>query len=220
MLGIRNETDFYGQGGEDAIASNTFTNVLPVRNGFYVDIGAYHPFRHSNTHILFKAGWSGMNIDPRPGSKQLFDRHRKGDINIEAGIGGENGRMTYYYIGENSTMNSFSRDNLEKLGLMEEVKKTIEVPVYTMKSLLSHYPSIKKIDYLNIDAEGFEMEVLSGIDFENNGPTVISIEQNNIFSLADVMQTSVAQFLANKGYLPFAKNILLKQVSTVFYMRK
>jgi FkbM family methyltransferase len=220
LLGIRNDTDFYSQGGEDAIASLIFINVLPVKNGFYIDIGSYHPFKHSNSHLLFKAGWRGMNIDPRPGSKELFDRHRKGDINIEAGIGEANGKMSYYMIGENSTMNSFSKENLKQLGLLDNVKRTLDVPVYTLNTILEQHPSVKTIDYLNIDAEGYEMEVLSGIDFAKIPPSVISIEQNNVFSLMDVIESPVAQFLSGKGYIPLAKNVILSQVSTVFYIRK
>jgi hypothetical protein len=76
LIGLNNETDYYSQAGEDAILSNIFNYVLPTDRGFYVDVGAYHPFKHSNTYLLYRAGWRGINIDPRPGSKALFDKHR------------------------------------------------------------------------------------------------------------------------------------------------
>lgn len=112
FLGTKNDTDYYSQGGEDAIISKTFLYVLPVQKGFYLDIGAYHPFKHSNTYLLYKAGWRGMNIDPRPGAKKIFDKHRKGDLNIEAGIAAIDGKMTYYMLG-GDIMNTFSKKTLK-----------------------------------------------------------------------------------------------------------
>jgi hypothetical protein len=55
--------------------------------GFYIDVGAHHPFRYSNTHMLYRRGWRGINIDPIPGAKIAFDRFRPGDINLEMGVG-------------------------------------------------------------------------------------------------------------------------------------
>lgn len=218
LLGIKSETDYYSQGGEDAIVSKTFSYLLPTERGFYVDIGAYHPFKHSNTYILYKAGWRGINIDPRPGFKALFDRYRNKDINIEAGIAAENGKMTYYILDEDSTMNSFSKENLVKLGVFEQVKRSIDVPVFTLSTLLAQYSDIKVVNYLNIDAEGFEMEILAGLDLGAMMPKVISIEQNDVLTFADVLNSSVCKFLSDKGFSPFAKNVLLRDISTVFYI--
>ncbi len=219
LLGLRNDTDYYAQGGEDAIVSKTFAYLLPVQKGFYVDIGAYHPFQHSNTYLLYKSGWRGINIDPRPGSKDLFDKYRKGDINIEAGIASQNGKMTYYILKDAATMNTFSRKNLEKLNLLDRVKATVDIPVYTYETMLKQYNGTQSVDYLNIDAEGFEMDILTGINFERSAPKVISIEQNDILSLSDVLSTPVALFLKEKKYTAFAKNLLVRNISTVFYIR-
>lgn len=219
LLGIKNDTNYYAQAGEDAIVAKTFAYVIPVTKGIYVDVGSYHPFRHSNTYLLYKAGWNGINIDPRPGSKALFDKFRPRDINVEAGIASQDGNMTYYMLNEGSTMNSFSKDNLVQLGVFDQVTRKVDVPVYKIGSLLDQYPQIKDIDYLNIDAEGFEMEILSGLDFSSIPPKVISIEQNNVFTFDDVLSSPVCRLLTGKGYTAFAKNVLLSTVSTVFYMR-
>lgn len=219
LLGIKNDTDYYSQAGEDAIVSKSFSYLLPVKKGFYIDIGAYHPYKHSNTYILYKDGWSGMNIDPRPGSKKMFEKYRGRDINIEAGIASKDGNMTYYMLGETSTMNTFSKENLIRLGLLEKVKKVVDVPVYALDTLLKQHKEIQYIDYLNIDAEGFEMEILMGLDFSNISPTIISLEQNHVFGLKDVLDSQVSIYMADKGYIPYAKNIILADVSTVFYCK-
>jgi FkbM family methyltransferase len=220
LVGIRTETDFFSQAGEDAILMNTFLYLLKIEKGIYVDIGAYHPFKHSNTLLLYKAGWRGVNIDPRPGSKKLFDKHRSADVNIEAGVDVKNGELTYYFISDTSTMNTFSRENLDRLGMFGEVKKEFKVPVLSLKSLMEKHPVINRADYLNIDAEGFELRILQGIDFSLMSPSVVSIEQNYVLTLEDVLKTKTASFLSEKGYVPFAKNLILGDVATVFYLRK
>ncbi len=217
LIGLRNDTDFYSQSGEDAILLTTAQQLLGGYKGYYLDIGAYHPFRHSNTYLLYRSGWSGVNVDPRPGSKTLFDRFRPRDLNIEAGVGAVDALMTYYWISENSTMNTFDRGNLERLGLAEKIQREIPVPVFSFSSLISKFGVRTSIDYLNIDAEGFEMEILQGIPFEMISPRIIALEQNGVFSLKDVLDSPVTRFLEAKGYVPYAKNFILKSVATVFY---
>ena len=220
LVGLRNETDFYSQAGEDAIVSNVFNYVVPKTNGFYIDIGAYDPFKHSNTYLLYKAGWRGVNIDPRPGSKKLFDRHRPDDINIQAGVAMHEGTLTYHVVAEDSTMNSLSRENLERIGMFDKVKRTVEVPVRTLNSIFNDHPEIKSVDYLNIDAEGYEKEIISGLDTCAVKPTVVSLEQNGTFTFSDVLRSDTYELMARRGYVPIAKNVILRDVATVFYVHE
>ncbi|MEJ7848398.1 MAG: FkbM family methyltransferase [Pyrinomonadaceae bacterium] len=218
VLGLKNLTDFYSQGGEDAVASNTFQSLIPVKNGFFLDVGAYHPYHHSNTYLLYKAGWRGINIDPRESVKRLFDAARPRDINIQVGIAAEDGVREFYELKEGlSSMSSFSYSNIEKLGLTKSIRRVIELPVLRLSSLLRQYPELTKLDYLNIDAEGLETEILSGLPDGDLRPTVISIEQNGPITLEQVLNSETCQYLKSLRYVPYAKNILLKDVSTVFY---
>lgn len=103
--------------------------------------------------------------------------------------------------------------------MIQKVTETKDIKVYKLDSLLKQYPQVTRIDYLNIEAEGFEMDILSGLDFDRIAPKVISIEQNDIFNLSDVPGTAVAQFLAGKKYIAFAKNVILPNVATIFYIK-
>ncbi len=217
-LGIRSETLFYSQAGEDAIVWKVASEVLKIESGIYVDVGAFHPYKHSNTYLLYKAGWHGLNIDPRPGTKKLFEKYRPKDTSLEVGVGGRNSEMDYHILSSNSTMNSFSIDNLKRLGVEGQITKTVRVPVYRLDHILSLHPEYSAIDYLNIDAEGLELEILTSLDYERNRPKIISIEQNQVFTLADIMVSDVCGFLRSVDFTPVAKNILLKDVSTVFYV--
>ena len=73
----------YSQEGEDIILARIFGKQ---QNGFYVDVGAHHPYRFSNTYFFYKRGWKGINIDAMPGSMKIFNKYRPRDKNIEAGI--------------------------------------------------------------------------------------------------------------------------------------
>lgn len=73
----------YSQDGEELYLRAKFSKAV---SGFYVDVGAYHPYRFSNTYWAYKRGWNGINIEPNADAKELFDRVRKRDINLCCGI--------------------------------------------------------------------------------------------------------------------------------------
>src|SRR5581483_2050578 len=83
----------YSQEGEDLIASRLFDGKA---NGFFVDVGAHHPIRHSNTYLLYRRGWRGINIDATPGSMAAFRRLRPEDINIECLVANDPSSRRFY----------------------------------------------------------------------------------------------------------------------------
>jgi len=93
----------YSQEGEDLILLRIFEKK---RIGFYVDVGAHHPFRFSNTYRFYLRGWRGINIDPMPGSMRLFNKFRKRDINLELAVG-ENEDTLIYYMFNEPALNTF-----------------------------------------------------------------------------------------------------------------
>lgn len=108
LLGYHSYAPSFSSAGEDMILRHIIGS--DKRNGFFVDVGAYHPTLFSNTYFFYLNGWRGINIEARPGSKALFDRVRPRDTNLELGISRNRGELTYYFIGDDSTMNS-SRAN-------------------------------------------------------------------------------------------------------------
>lgn len=220
LLGVDITTYFFSQGGEDAILLALFEHVLKINEGFFVDVGAYHPTKGSNTFLLYQKGWKGINIEPNVAMTAEFNRVRKRDINLQIGISRLAAKQLYYVLDGNSTMNSFSLENIERLGLKEAVKQKIEIETYPLSFIFQKYIQGDEIDFLNIDTEGYEMEVLESNDWGKYVPKVIAIEQNNIFSLSDVLESTVNNYLTQFGYIAFAKNLIIKDVSTVFYIQK
>ena len=212
---------FFSQGGEDAILRSIFRKkLLAGEKGFYIDIGAYHPSDMSNTYFFYISGWRGINIDARPGSMKAFEMIRPEDINLEIGIGGKEEILTYYLIDERSTMNSFSKEFLVNTGMYNQVKQEIAIQVYPLKNILDKYSGeFIKIDILNIDAEGLDMQIIESNDWKRFRPSVITIEMN-CSTLNDVLENDAAKYIAALGYNIVAKNVVVKEVATVIFADK
>ena len=100
----------YAQEGEDLILNRFFNNK---KTGFYIDVGAHHPKRYSNTFSFYKKGWRGINIDAMPGSMSSFNKQRPEDINIEVGVSKTEQVLTYYIFNE-LALNTFSESEAKK----------------------------------------------------------------------------------------------------------
>jgi hypothetical protein len=95
----------YAQEGEDRVLLRLLEPLK--KSGFYVDVGAHHPVRFSNTYFFYLRNWHGINIDPLPGSMALFNRDRPRDINLELAIASEEQTLNYYMCNE-PALNTFS----------------------------------------------------------------------------------------------------------------
>jgi FkbM family methyltransferase len=145
------------------------------KDGFYIDVGCYHPIRLSNTRFLYDKGWRGINIDISKKSIDLFKIARKKDINLNIGIGNKNKVSEAYFKKDLFHANTFVYDHAEKL-LGEYIKKKINV--HTLNSVIDSNAKNKKIDFLDIDCEGKDLEVLEGLDLNKNEIDLISIEMH------------------------------------------
>jgi FkbM family methyltransferase len=209
----------YSQGGEDIVLKTLFYNKWSKgRKGFFIDVGAYHPYEHSNTYLLYLEGWRGINIDPRPDSMTLFNQIRPEDINLEVGVAKEKGILTYYFISETSTMNSFSKENLVTTGMDKNITKEIPVEVLSLTDIMDKYaPDVEEIDFLTIDAEGMDLEILQSNNWDKYKPKVIIIEIE-ARELSDVYENPASKFLLELGYTPVTKNVILKNLASVVFV--
>lgn len=195
---------YYSQMGEDMILNNLFQNK---NEGFFVDIGAYHPVELSNTYYFYKKGWRGINIDATPGSMEKFKCLRPADINLELGVAGEEGEMNYYLF-HNKALNTFSENGLryakEQFNL--EPFKIVKRKFMPLDKILDKYlpAPVTKIDFLSIDVEGADELVLRSNNFKKYRPQVICIEMHVGYS--DFMQTTLCKFLEGLNYHFAAKS--------------
>jgi FkbM family methyltransferase len=192
----------YAQDGEDLILDRLLDGQ---RTGFYVDVGAHHPRRFSNTFLFYRRGWSGINIDAEPGSMRPFRQHRPRDINIECGVAASAGRLPYFRFNE-PALNTFDeREAQLKNRPPYHLVERVDVAVRRLDDLLTeHLPAGQTIDFLTIDVEGKDREVLESNDWSRFRPRFILAETLR----TDMLQLAacpVVQLLAGQGYKPVAK---------------
>lgn len=200
----------YSQEGEDMILRRIFEKK-PI--GFYVDVGAHHPKRFSNTYFFYKKGWRGINIDAMPGSMGLFESIRAKDINIERPISVKKQVLTYYAFNE-PALNGFSKEISESRDGLNNynIEFTKEIETSTLEEVLDEkLPFGQEIDFLSIDVEGLDFDVIKSISFEKYRPRVILIEILGS-SLSMLQNDPIYKFLISKNYSLYAKC-----VNTVFF---
>jgi len=145
-------------------------------------------------------------VEARPGSKELFDRVRPRDVNVEVGVSRESGSLTYYFIAEDSTMNSFSRDFLQQIEMLEHVRSEIPVPTMPLVEILErHVPAGQAIDFLNVDVEGHDLEVLESNDWQRFRPRIVVVEDEGL----DPRESKIVRMMNEHGYELCAQNVII-----------
>ena len=191
----------YAMYGEDLKVIDFFKRK---KKGFYVDIGCYHPIEGNNTYLLFKKGWNGINADVNSLSIELFKKARENDYNINVAVSNQKKRLKIYFRRKINMLNT-SDEKLAKI----HFRNGFESKFIQSKSLNNIIKSSrfrkKKIDFLNIDVEGSEINVLKSLDFKKYKPKLICIEIHNHEEMYNpnldyLKRNKVYKFLINKGY--------------------
>ena len=182
----------YGEFGEDILINRILKNI---KTGRYVDVGCYHPFKGSLTVQLYKRGWRGINIDLSKSSIDLFNLVRKKDINLNIAVSDFNGQTNYF---ENSPINQ--QNSLIK---SDDNQKMIKTDCKNLNFILGEN-KFEKFEYLNIDVEGNENNVIKGIDFSKYRPILITIENNNLH-INDYIQSEVYKILTENNFTFISK---------------
>ena len=184
--------NYFGEFGEDILINRFFRKK---NNGFYVDIGCYHPIKGSLTYLLHKKGWKGLNVDLSKISIDLFKLARPKDYNIHAAITDFDGETQFF---ENDTINQ--QNTLENNGT--NLKK-VKINAFKLQTLLEKL-NIKNIDFLNIDAEGSDYKVISSLDLNNVRPKMICIEENR-YNIKDIINGNIQKLMNFNNYFLFSR---------------
>ena len=199
-LFVKRHGNLYFSGfGEDVVLKNIFHRK---KMGFYVDIGCWHPKRLSNTYLLHKKGWEGINVDMDAFKIDMFNIARKNDINVCAAVSDEEKDLTYYCSKDHSAMNTLDPEfakaaTANKQGLNYEFKKTKST---TLDNVISATKYAKtEIDFLSIDVEGHELPVLRSLDFEMYKPKVVVVELH-AERIEEILKSELYKFMRGKRY--------------------
>jgi FkbM family methyltransferase len=190
----------YSQDGEDMLLQSYYETKKNYK-GFYVDIGAHHPYRFSNTAYFYKKGWRGINVEPSPTLFHSFQKHRKKDININAGVSSGNVSMPFYVFNDQA-LNTFDEKIAKERDSNNDRYKIvliIDIQTCTLKDILeNHLPKNQNIDFLTIDVEGLDLAVLKSNDWNKFQPEFILVECDADFD--NYNQDETFRFLKEQNY--------------------
>ena len=202
------------QFGEDKFLNNLFEKNYV---GKYLDVGCFHPTKHNNTSLFYKNGWQGINIDLNPLTIDLFNFMRPNDININTAVSNEESEKTLFFLSENNTQNTLSENQLlflkkhHNLRDEEIIKKKIQTR--RLDNILEEN-NFDNIDFMNLDVEGHELEVLKTINFKKTKLKYLCIEMINHNDLSiknsdqilDLLETNKFELLKKFDFNYIFKN--------------
>jgi FkbM family methyltransferase len=199
LLGRRS----WAQEGEDLALARL---LEPRGSGFYVDVGAHDPLRFSNTALFYGDGWCGLNIEPDPEGARRLRSYRRRDVTVNIGVGAAKSEMTFFRFGE-SALNTFSaplakrRIEVGSSKLLEQ----ISVPVDRLENILARELGAgQRIDFMTVDAEGLDLDVLMSNDWSRFRPDFVLAEALEL-DLVSLAEDPLCSYMQTNNYKPVAK---------------
>ena len=195
------ERSQYSRWGEDSFLVDYFKNTS---NGRYIDIGSFHPFRGSNTYLLYKKGWSGINIDINKISIDLFKLARPNDINLNLAISDTNKKIKIYQTKDLGKMNTI---NLKFASFFLKNYHVKESRSYNLNDILCKYNTNKnnRFELIDIDVEGSEYQILKSLNFKKYSFKLILVE-THIFNLDFKQESDKIHILLKSKNYKYLKN--------------
>lgn len=188
----------YSQFGEDLAVRNHFAENFDNSMGLFIDVGAFHPFKYSNTMLLSQLGWRGINIDCDSAKIARFEKLRPRDENICAAVGEVPGDMIYLEYSQEGLTNRIADPGERNLasGIGEKPLRVTPIRATTLTHIIEQ--SVfrgRHFHYLNVDCERQDLSVLKGLDFSRYSTDVISVE-----AWTKTARAELTAFLASLGY--------------------
>ena len=188
----------YSQWGEDQFINQFFKDKI---DGIYLDIGCFHPVMYSNTCLLHKKGWRGINIDINPTSIDLFNILRPKDTNLCTTINEIKKTFEIYYDDPFSPVNTLDKQFYENLeNKNNKNTKKLFVESKSMQEILNISKIDKSIDFINLDVEGMDYKILKNINLNQLKPKLVSIETHNVDGLKSKDYESIVKLMKESSF--------------------
>ncbi|BEI40382.1 hypothetical protein PHIN9_03130 [Polynucleobacter sp. HIN9] len=203
--------NIYGQHSEDYISEKLLG--APVK--FYIDIGANHPSRFSNTRRFYNKGAHGINIEPNPSLLKRFQKKRRRDLNLSMGVSSTNSAELDFYSFSLDTLSTFDSSvaqHYRDCGF--KLQEVIKVPIISLEKIFQLYCDGVSVDLLTIDVEGYELNVLDSNNWAIYRPKLVVVEVADFESDANRIE-QVTNFMNNVNY-----SLAYFNGCNSFYLRK
>jgi FkbM family methyltransferase len=185
----------YSQTGEDRIIAALLSVERP---GFYVDVGAHHPARLSNSLFLYEKGWRGVCIDA---NARLIERHRRMrplDTAVNAVVSDSRSPQTFTEFAE-AAVSSVSGEHVERHRASGRIVRQDVVQPRSLDEILEEAQVPARFDLLSIDVEGHDLEALRSLDLAKFRPRLVVIEMHG-FDMRAPDSHAVYRHLVSRGY--------------------
>ena len=198
--------NYYSFSGVDVIIENIFRNE---NHGFYIDVGCQHPIKNNNTYHLYKKGWQGINVDLDIDNINLFKTARPKDHNINVAVSSKIGEANLYFYHKKSPINTIDKKTSDyQKAKISDIRK---IKTETLNNIINYSKfKNKKFNFLSIDVEGHELEVLKGLDLNKYKPDVIVVEFLDLstkklevknLNIDNLFKTELFKYLTLKNYI-------------------
>ncbi|MEK7062990.1 MAG: FkbM family methyltransferase [Patescibacteria group bacterium] len=177
-----------------------------------MDIGANDPIVRNNTYLFYKNGSRGICIEPNPNIYTKLKKIRPHDICLNIGIGDKSIDNVPYYMLTSGALNTFSKEEAENHTAKEnygkqKIESIINLPLKNINSIIDEYLS-NSVDILSIDTEGFDLKIISSLNFKKCRPKVICVETARYEGNKIEKTINLIEFLKEKNYLVFGDTFI------------
>jgi FkbM family methyltransferase len=161
----------YAQNFEDVMLRRALPDIA---NGFYIDVGACHPIADNVSWWFYQNGWTGINVEPNEKFFTLLAAERPRDVNLPFAITGKAGTAVLYLHDALSTI----RDDIVAVHRQNglDMSRTAQVEAITLDQIFENYVRSRTVDFLKLDVEGSEGEILTSTSFERTRPRILVVE--------------------------------------------
>ena len=196
----------YSQCGEDLIIDFIFT-TLKIESPTYLDLGAHHPYYLSNTAFFYLKNSFGVSVEPDPDLFKLIKNERPNEISLNVGVGIEGSEVADFYIMNIPTLNTFSKSEAERYASYpgKSIKEIIMLPLLTVNQIIQSNFKGKTPNFVSLDVEGMDFEIVNSFEFDKYRPEVFCIEtltytEDN----TERKLNNIIEYMLNKDYFLYA----------------
>ena len=196
----------YSQCGEDLIIDFIFT-TLKIESPTYLDLGAHHPYYLSNTAFFYLKNSFGVSVEPDPDLFKLIKNERPNEISLNVGVGIEGSEVADFYIMNIPTLNTFSKSEAERYASYpgKSIKEVIKLPLLTVNQIIQSNFKGKAPNFVSLDVEGMDFEIVNSFEFDKYRPEVFCIEtltytEDN----TERKLNNIIEYMLNKDYFLYA----------------